>query len=346
MIQDIIRFPKKKWLTILDEFSERVEDNVYLKIPYVEWKDLKEPGCEVHVRCSYERGSVYRMEIYPKGPDKDCWVYYSDDESFGEFLYWGYIAMIKPDNQLVYEEETYTDYATGMPVIKLNLKNKNTDTKKENNEMKLNFDFGPVNSETVKMSIYGLAVKNKNNTWVSFDTSKSEVVDVDILHFNGAKYLYKMPVAIKDIAVGDVVIHNHVPMFVIAIPSDGKTLTAIDPVAGERKEILLTKSPFGFDFATKVVNLLGNVFDGSADAANPFGNMGLMMLLSDGDKDMNDLLPLMLLSGGKFDMSNPLMMYALLGNKGNNDMLPLLLLGNQGKIAFGAPDAASTQTQN
>lgn len=341
-VTDIIKFPKQQWLDIMFMFSERVEDECYHKIPYMEWKDLKDAGDEVHVMCSYDRGNVYRMDIFPKGPDEDYWAYYSDDESFGEFLYWRYIAMIKPE----YEEETYTDCETGMPVIKLNLKNKNIDTKKENDEMKLNFDFGPVNSETVKMSLYGLAVKNKNNTWVSFDASKSEVVDVDILHFNGAKYLYKMPVAIKDIAVGDVVIHNHVPMFVTAVPADGKTLTAIDPVAGERKEILLTKSPFGFDFATKVVNVLGNVFNGCADAANPFGNLGMMMLLSDSGKDMNDLLPLMMLSGGKLDMSNPLMMYALLGNKGNNDMLPLLLLGSQGQIAFGASSAAPTQVLN
>jgi hypothetical protein len=336
-VTDIIKFPKQKWLDIMLMFSERVEDECYYKIPYAEWKSLRDFDDEVSVVCSHERDNIYHMEVFPKGLDKDRWDYWSDDESFGEFLYWGFIVM----------HTGCVATIAGEPIIKLNLDNKNTnDTKKESNEMKLNFDFGPVNAEMVKMSLYGLAVKNKNNTWVSFDASKSEVVDVDILHFDGAKYLYKMPVAIKDIAVGDVVIHNHVPMFVIAIPADGKTLTAIDPIAGERKEILLTKSPFGFDFATKVVNLLGNVFDGCADAANPFGNLGMLMLLSDGNKDMNDLLPLMMLSGGKFDMSNPLMMYALLGNKGNNDMLPLLLLGSQGKIAFGASSAAPTQVLN
>ena len=39
---------------------------------------------------------------------------------------------------------------------------------KENKNMKFNFDFGPVNASTVRMSMYGLAVKNKAGTWVRY----------------------------------------------------------------------------------------------------------------------------------------------------------------------------------
>ena len=208
---------------------------------------------------------------------------------------------------------------------------KNTiNNKKENSVMKFNFDFGPVNSSMVRMSLYGLAVKNKAGTWVSYDAKAGDIMDVDILNFDGTKFLYKMPVATKDIAIGDVVIHNGIPMFVIAIAVNGAYITAVDPINGERKDIMLPKSPFGFNFATKVVNLLGNLNTG-ADASNPFGNLGLMLMLGD-NKDMGDLLPLMLMNGNTgLDMSNPLMLYALLGNdskSGNDNILPMLMMLN------------------
>ena len=207
----------------------------------------------------------------------------------------------------------------------------NNNTKKENSAMKFNFDFGPVNSSMVRMSLYGLAVKNKAGTWVSYDTKAGDIMDVDILNFDGAKFLYKMPVATKDIAIGDVVIHNGIPMFVIAIATNGAYITAVDPINGERKDIMLPKSPFGFNFATKVVNFLGNLNTG-ADASNPFGNLGLMMMLSEDGNGVKDMLPLMLMAnGGNVDMSNPLMLYALMGNdskSGNDNILPMLMMLN------------------
>lgn len=201
----------------------------------------------------------------------------------------------------------------------------------EDNRMKgLNFDFGPVNGNVARMSIYGMAVKNRTGAWVSYDEKTGEIMDVDVLNFDGSKFLYKMPVAIKDVAVGDIVIHMNVPMFVTKISEDGKSVFAIDPVAGERKEILLTKSPFGFNFITKIVNFVGSAF-GSATADNPFGNMGMLMMMSEGSNDFKDMLPMMLMAnGGNMDMSNPLMMYALLGDKGN-DMLPWMFLMNSNK---------------
>ena len=145
-----------------------------------------------------------------------------------------------------------------------------------------NFDFGPCTNDNIRMSMYGLAVKNTAGTYVSYNPATQEIVDVDIFNFEGGKYMYKMPVAIKDVAVGDVVIHQRKPMFVVSIGDT--TLTVIDPVAGERKEIMLTRSPFGFNFATKIVSLFSMGAMGTASAENPFGNMLPLMLMSDGAK--------------------------------------------------------------
>lgn len=200
--------------------------------------------------------------------------------------------------------------------------------KKDGNEtMKgFNFDFGPCNSNTVKMSMYGLAIKNSAGNWVSYDSTSKSIMDVDILNFDGAKFLYKMPVAINDIKAGDVVVHNGFPMFVLSVNNGG--IEVIDPHAGEKKTVLLTKSPFGFDFATKVVNLLNGMTAKSADAANPFGNMWMFMMLGD-NKDFSDIAPLMMMQqGGNFD---PMMMYFMMSGNKSHDVLPLLFMMNANK---------------
>lgn len=206
------------------------------------------------------------------------------------------------------------------------IKYENINEKKENVIMKgFNFDFGPMNANVVRMSIYGLAVKNKTGSWVAYDAKNEEIMDVDVFNFDGAKFLYRMPVAINDVAAGDVIVHMSVPMFVVGKSEDGKAVYAVDPVAGERKEIMLTKSPFGFNFVTKVVNFLGNAFN--ADASNPFGNLGLMMMLSEDNKGMSDMLPFMLMANGGnangFDLSNPMILY-MMCKDGAGD-LPMML---------------------
>jgi hypothetical protein len=198
----------------------------------------------------------------------------------------------------------------------------NKEDKEMNTNNIINFDFGPVQSDCIRLSTYGLAVKNKEGVYVSYDPTSKSLVNVDIFSFEGKKFLYKIPAAIDDIKVGDIVLHNKAVHYVVGLGDDFKTLKVIDPMAGERKEILLTKSPFGFDFAIKVVNLLAGAFDSAATSTNPFGNMWMMALMSDGGAD--NLLPLLMMNnGGNID---PMMMYCLM-SKGDNDMmLPMLLM--------------------
>lgn len=195
---------------------------------------------------------------------------------------------------------------------------------KDNMDLIKNFDFGSCTNDRVKVSMYGIAVQNAAGTWVSYDPKTGDIVDVDILNFDG-KYLYKMPVALKDIKSGDVVIHNRKPMFVSKV--EGGKILAIDPAAGEEKVIMLTKNMFGFDFATKVINLFEG-FTSGASADAPFGNMFPLMMLADNKN--SDMLPFMLMmNGSKMDSFNPMMMYFLMkDNKGDNDMLPFLLMSN------------------
>ena len=106
---------------------------------------------------------------------------------------------------------------------------------------------------------------------------------------------------------------------------EGKTIEVIDIREGSEKEIYLTKSPFGFNFATKVVSLM-DMTGGKADESNPFGNMLPFMLMGE-NKDFDPMM-LMLMNGGKMDMSNPMMMYFLMKDTNHKDMLPLLMMMN------------------
>lgn len=228
-------------------------------------------------------------------------------------------------------DNDYIDDRINKVLNEQNTFNNNVDDKKGNNKMKaFNFDFGPCTNDNIRMSMYGLAVKNAAGTWVSYNPESKEIIDVDVFNFDGGKFLYKMPVAIKDVKVGDIVIHNRKAMFVTEIAEAG--MTAIDPQAGEEKKILLTKSPFGFNFATKVVSLFNMTSDAPTPDA-PFGNMlpFLMMSESNGEFDMNTMLMLSMMGGqGNMDFAkNPMMMYFLMKDTKNMDeLLPLMFMGN------------------
>lgn len=210
--------------------------------------------------------------------------------------------------------------------------NENKNDEGEKTKMKgFNFDFGPCTNDQVRMSMYGLAIKNASGEWVSYNDG--QVVNVDVLNFDGAKYMFKMPVAVKDIAVGDIVIHNRVPMFVESVENG---IHVVDIRAGEKKEILPTTNMFGFNFVTKIVSLF-NAFQSSPTPDQPFGNMlPFLMLNSEDGKsvDSDTMLMFMMMqnqNGSANVFANPMMLYFLMKDKGGNDILPLMLMMNQSK---------------
>ena len=210
--------------------------------------------------------------------------------------------------------------------------NENKNDEGEKTKMKgFNFDFGPCTNDQVRMSMYGLAIKNANSEWVSYNDG--QVVNVDVLNFDGAKYMFKMPVAVKDIAVGDIVIHNRVPMFVESVENG---IHVVDIRAGEKKEILPTTNMFGFNFVTKIVSMF-NVFQSSPTPDQPFGNMLPFLMLNGEDgksMDSDTMLMFMMMqnqNGSTNIFANPMMLYFLMKDKGGNDILPWMLMMNQNK---------------
>lgn len=204
------------------------------------------------------------------------------------------------------------------------------DNEEKENKMKgFNFDFGKITNDSIRMSMYGMAVKNTSGVWTAYDKSTGDLMDVDVFNFDGSNFLFKMPVAIKDIAVGDVIIHARKPMFVVSKTEAGD-LVAIDPVAGEKKTIMPVRSPFGFNFCTKIISLFDSLMPTTEtpSADNPFGNLWMLMLM-DGKSDMKDMLvPMMLMNqaNGSTNAFNPMMLMLMNDGDMKDIALPLMLM--------------------
>lgn len=199
---------------------------------------------------------------------------------------------------------------------------KEHDKEKEKNNMTTDFSFGPYNTNSIRLSPYGMAIKNKAGKWVSYNKSTDRLIDVDVINvdIDSAKIFYKIPRAVNSVKPGDIILHNTTPVFIETI-NNGR-FTVINPYEGTEITILPAQSPFGFDFVTAIVTLTD--FMPAADEDNPFGNLLPFMLMG---KDNNNLGLMLALSGGMEDM-DPMMMMALCSG---NDMTTMLMLSMMNK---------------
>lgn len=192
----------------------------------------------------------------------------------------------------------------------------NSNERKESNTMNmlsaLNLDFGPVASNIIRISPFGLAIKTANREWHTYDAANQKIVDVSDFSFSlgDAHILYKMPVAPAAVAVGDLILHNGVPVYVIDFEDESNKaagIIVIDTDSNERKTILPVCNVFNFNFITKVVSLFNfgtgaNSIFGTPSADQPFGNILPMMMMSEmfgkdsksGDK--TDIFTIMMMS--------------------------------------------------
>ena len=218
--------------------------------------------------------------------------------------------------------------------VQLDQINNKSENKKEKKDMNFfkNFEFGPVKNDTVRLSPYGLAVKNLDGSWVSYDSASDSIIDVDVFNFEGKNLIYKIPAAPHTVRAGDMIVHQGKGMYVVADVCEGDTcISVIDPRAGESKEILFTKSPFNFTFVTKLVSLL-DMSGIEANPDNPFGNLLPLAMMGDKDCDAATMMAFMMMNnseGCNFDMSNPMMMYALMSSDNKDMLLPMMLMANR-----------------
>ena len=227
-----------------------------------------------------------------------------------------------------------TNYLKSNNPSKINIEEKKEKTMFES--MMKNLHFGKANN--AKMSIYGPALREavSGDTWVAFDKSKEQWIDVPYEAILDIPLL-EMPVAKNDIQIGDFIFHAGAG-WVRVIDFDDEMnyfIEAEDPSNHEIIKILPTRNMFGFDFYTKLIVPfdMGATF-GGASASNPFGMLPMLMMMSDKNKsgsgDNSMLMAMMMMQNGGMDFtSNPMMLYALLGDKGGDNSMLMAMLMSQ-----------------
>lgn len=207
-----------------------------------------------------------------------------------------------------------------------NSKEKEKESKMDFSKM-LNIDFGKVpHTAELKPSIYGVAVLGFDNRYRAYDKINDKVMDVTGMTFD-TDMLFKIPVAVSQVRVGDVIINASNYVTVTNVHPDG-TFTVVDPKASEQKIAIPAKNMFGFDFVTKIMYPFENMVQPSDD--NPFGlNPMTMMMLSDGaDMDMSTILALSMMNGNSSMMDQNMLVPLMLmsnGKSGNKDSLILAM---------------------
>ncbi len=324
MAWEMMDVPFEDFFDLFNQFSYEVKVKNYSKMDYSMWKGLRDA---LH-SCSDDVISVdlHADRIVVEILDYGCWQFMLNDHSFGDYLYYWLFSHWN-------KKEYITDpnghkFAYTVSKNQSNIKNIDNDVTcenaKEDNKMKFNFDFGPVDSN-IRMSPFGMAIKNAEGTYVSYNAADNQIVDVDVFNFNGTNFMFKMPVALNDVKPGDIVVHQRKPMFVTNI--DGNILGVIDIYSGEAKGVVPTTNMFGFNFVTKVISFLDM---GTPSQDNPFGNMWPLFMMNDSKMDSKQMFMFMLMMGQNKNaptnmFQNPLFLMAFMQDGGMGDMGPMVM---------------------
>ena len=189
----------------------------------------------------------------------------------------------------------------------------------------MNIDFGKISTKELKPSIYGVAVLGSDNRYRAYDKANDKVMDVTGMTFD-TDMLFKIPVAVSQVRIGDVIVNAGNYVTVTNVHRDN-TFTVVDPKASEQKIAIPAKNMFGFDFVTKVIYPLENMIQ--PNDANPFGlnPMAMMLLAGDSNMDMTTILAMSMMGGNGAMDQNMILPLMLMGNKGgNSDNLVLAMM--------------------
>ena len=233
------------------------------------------------------------------------------------------------------QDDTIMKYNKLLENVALPMSNSSNE-KKERKSMNImtnfinKFNFGAVSNDVVKMTLYGPAFATGAGTYIAYDKTKSEYIDATEFQLPVDGLFYNVPIVAKDLNVGDFIKHPAQKDEYVRVTEikDGK-VTGEAVSKGEVVTLLPTKSPFGFNFYTKLFAPFDmNFMGGEANKDNPFGNILPFILLNDKDGKGMDMstMALMMAMGGS-NKINPLMFLLLNKNEGSTDnLLPLMLL--------------------
>ena len=122
-------------------------------------------------------------------------------------------------------------------------------SKGSSNKMNINlnnlFDFGPINDNVVMYSPYGLAFRNSNNQYLTYNPTTKKTTDVTGLTIDLEGLIYKIPVGLNSVKPGDIIIHNGKPICVEGI--EDHSVICVDIENSELKTVIPPVNIFGFN---------------------------------------------------------------------------------------------------
>lgn len=185
-------------------------------------------------------------------------------------------------------------------------------SKGSSNKMNLNlnnlFDFGPINDNVVMYSPYGLAFRNSNNQYLTYNPTTKKTTDVTGLTIDLEGLIYKVPVGLNSVKPGDIIIHNGKPICVEGI--EDHSVICVDIENSELKTVIPPTNIFGFNYVTKITPLF-NLGSANPSEDNPFGNIIPYLLFSSLTDSVGDK------SGNSFDIQTLLLMSMMNNADGN-----------------------------
>ena len=187
-------------------------------------------------------------------------------------------------------------------------------SKGSSNKMNINlnnlFDFGPMNDGNVMYSPYGLAFRNSNNQYLTYNPTTKKTTDVTGLTIDLEGLIYKVPVGLNSVKPGDIIVHNGKPVCVEGI--EDHSVICVDIENSELKTVIPPTNIFGFNYVTKITPLF-NLGSMNPSEDNPFGNIMPYLLFSTlAEKGSSNK------SGSGFDIQTLLLMSLLNGNADGN----------------------------
>ena len=191
----------------------------------------------------------------------------------------------------------------------------------------------------IKYSPKGLAFLTDNDSYVVYDVDTLAATDVANLVMDVP--FYGIPVALKDLKKGDIVIYNEVYYLVRAVTDTH--ISAIHVKRGIIENLIPKTSIFGFSFYIKIVTPMENF---KPDSSNPFNSMLPFLLFENGDdsNSMNDIIMMSMMNGGTVNSSMlPLMMMNKDGGDKTDLLMMMMLMGNN-PFAPKTPESTSAPT--
>lgn len=214
---------------------------------------------------------------------------------------------------------------TAAPISAFNSNNNNSKTTTMKEQIKNAMGLVKVTNEQVAMTFNGkLAVQRKDGQYVRYDEENDAISVQSILPtFKIGKFCFCIPTPSNQLKKGDIIVHKGDFKELISVDGGLKAINLNSgAVNGIKKEVI--EGLAGFSMLPKLVSLFNGGNLSGSDSMNP---MMLALMMKEG-KGMDDMLPLLLM--GQNGQQNALLPMLLASGEDIDPMMLMLMQNQQG----------------